>query len=106
MTTNYLLILFFQIMFNIFKVMEIKFTYENKINSLLINSVWINLVSLGSMYYSLEGLFNNDYVSIVFYILGSIIGKWFAMVHYNAIKDKLKPFFKKHTNEKRTKVSN
>jgi hypothetical protein len=93
-------------MFNIFKVMEIKFTYENKINSLLINSVWINLVSLGSMYYSLEGLFNNDYVSIVFYILGSIIGKWFAMVHYNAIKDKLKPFFKKHTNDKRSKVPN
>jgi hypothetical protein len=85
--------------------MEIKYTYENKIKSLLVNSVWINLVSLGSMYYSLDGLFNNDYFGIIFYIMGSIIGKWFAMVHYDAIKDKLKPIFQKN-ERKRTKVHN
>ncbi len=51
MIKNYLLILFFQIMFNIFKVMEIKYTYENKIRSLLLNSVWTSLVSLGATYY-------------------------------------------------------
>jgi hypothetical protein len=83
--------------------MEIKYTYENKIKSLLVNSVWINLVSLGSMYYSLDGLFKGDYLGIIFYISGSIIGKWFAMVHYEAIKDKLKPIFQKH-EKKRTKV--
>lgn len=97
--SNYLLILFFQIMFNIFKVMEIKFTYENKIKSLLVNSVWINLMALGSTYYSLDGLFRGDYIGILFYILGSILGKWFAMVHYEVIKDKLKPFFKKNEKE-------
>ena len=102
MMSNYLLILFFQVMFNIFKVMEIKFTYENKIKSLLINSVWINLMALGSTYYSLDGLFKGDYLGIIFYIAGSIIGKWFAMVHYDAIKDKLKPFFKRVENEERT----
>lgn len=92
-------------MFNIFKVMEIKFTYENKIKSLLVNSVWINLMALGSTYYSLDGLFRGDYIGILFYIIGSIAGKWFAMVHYEAIKDKLKPIFKKNEN-KRTKVPN
>lgn len=97
--TNYLLILFFQIMFNIFKVMEIKFTYENNIKSLLVNSVWINLMALGSTYYSLDGLFKGDYIGIVFYIVGSIIGKWFAMTHYESIKDKIKPFFKKNEKE-------
>ena len=96
---GYLLILFFQIMFNIFKVMEIKFTFENKIRSLLINSVWINLMALGSTYYSLDGLFKGDYIGVVFYIAGSIVGKWFAMVHYEAIKDKLKPLFKKNEKE-------
>ena len=96
---NYLLILFFQIMFNIFKVMEIKFTYENKIKSLLVNSVWINLMALGSTYYSLDGLFRGDYLGIIFYIMGSIVGKWFAMVHYDAIKEKLKPYFKRNNEE-------
>ena len=99
MIKNYLLILFFQVMFNIFKVMEIKFTYENKIKSLLVNSIWINLMALGSTYYSLDGLFKGDYIGIVFYIAGSIIGKWFAMVHYEAIKEKLKPFFKRNEQE-------
>ena len=99
MIKNYLLILFFQVMFNIFKVMEIKFTYENKIRSLLVNSIWINLMALGSTYYSLDGLFKGDYIGIVFYIAGSIIGKWFAMVHYEAIKEKLKPYFKRNDQE-------
>ena len=79
--------------------MEIKFTYENKIKSLLVNSIWINLMALGSTYYSLDGLFKGDYIGIVFYIAGSIIGKWFAMVHYEAIKEKLKPFFKRNEQE-------
>ena len=99
MIKNYLLILFFQVMFNIFKVMEIKFTYENKIRSLLVNTIWINLMALGSTYYSLDGLFKGDYIGIVFYIAGSIIGKWFAMVHYEAIKEKLKPYFKRNDQE-------
>lgn len=99
MMNNYLLILFFQIMFNIFKVMEIRFTYENKIKSLLVNSVWINLMALGSTYYSLDGLFRGDYLGIIFYIMGSIVGKWFAMVHYDAIKEKLKPYFKRNNEE-------
>ena len=98
MINNYILILFFQILFNIFKVMEIKYTYENKIKSLLMNSVWINIVSLGSMYYSLDGLFKGDYLGIIFYIMGSVVGKWFAMVHYESIKEKFKPF-KKNNNE-------
>ncbi len=78
--------------------MEIKYTYENKIKSLLMNSVWINIVSLGSMYYSLDGLFKGDYLGIIFYIMGSVVGKWFAMVHYESIKEKFKPF-KKNNNE-------
>lgn len=79
--------------------MEIRFTYENKIKSLLVNSVWINLMALGSTYYSLDGLFRGDYLGIIFYIMGSIVGKWFAMVHYDAIKEKLKPYFKRNNEE-------
>ena len=66
-------------MFNIFKVLEIKFTYENKITPLLINSVFINVVSLASVYFSLDRLFTGDFVVVIFYISGSVIGKWIAM---------------------------
>ena len=92
---NYLLILIFQIGFNIFKVMEIRYTYENKIPALLTNSIWINLMSLGSTYFSLDGLFKGDYLGIFFYVSGSIIGKWIAMTKYEKFKIKFLQIFKR-----------
>ena len=82
----YLIVLTFQILFNIFKVMEIKFTYENKLRALLINSVWINLVSLASVYFSLDRLFEGDWLVIPFYIGGSVLGKWIAMTKFENIR--------------------
>lgn len=86
---DYLLVLFFQILFNIFKVLEIRFTYENQLKRLLINSVLINLVSLASVYYSLERLFQNDWFVILFYISGSVIGKWIAMTKFENTRFKI-----------------
>lgn len=78
----YLVIFIFQVLFNIFKVLEIRFTYENKVNKLLVNSVWINLVSLAAVYYSLDRLFVGDLWVIPFYVMGSVVGKWIAMTKY------------------------
>ena len=86
---DYLLVLLFQILFNIFKVLEIKFTYENELKRLLINSVLINLVSLASVYYSLDRLFQNDWFVIIFYISGSVIGKWIAMTKFENTRFKM-----------------
>lgn len=86
---DYLLVLFFQILFNVFKVLEIRFTFENQLKRLLINSVLINLVSLASVYYSLERLFQNDWVVILFYISGSVIGKWIAMTKFENTRFKI-----------------
>jgi hypothetical protein len=88
----YLIIFIFQILFNIFKVLEIKFTYENKLKALLINSVLINLVSLVSVYYSLDGLFAGDLWVVPFYITGSVIGKWFAMTKFENTRFKVFKF--------------
>ena len=85
----YLIVLIFQILFNIFKVMEIKFTYENKLRALLINSVWINIVSLASVYVSLDRLFVGDWLILPFYIGGSVIGKWIAMTQIENIKSRI-----------------
>jgi hypothetical protein len=76
---NYILILLFQIGFNIFKVREIQLTYDKKVTPLLWNSVLINLISLASTYYSIDGLFNGDFGILPFYIGGSIVGKWIAL---------------------------
>ena len=65
---TYFVIFIFQLLFNIFKVLEIKYTYENKLIPLLLNTVWINLLSIGSVYYSLEGLLGGDVFVIVFYV--------------------------------------
>lgn len=75
----YIIVFLFQVIFNILKVFEIKFTYQNKINNLLVNSILINLVSLGSVYYSIDRLFNNDWWIILAYVLGSVLGKYIGM---------------------------
>ena len=86
----YILIFLSQLLFNILKVLEIKFTYENKINSLLINSVLINLVSIGSLFVSLERLFIGDWIVLPYYISGSLLGKWIGMTKISKLKNFLK----------------
>lgn len=85
----YIIIFIFQLLFNVLKVMEIKFTFENQLKKLLVNSVLINLVSLAGVYFSLERLFQNDWLVLPFYIGGSVIGKWIAMTKFENIRYKL-----------------
>jgi len=101
---NYIAILTFQIMFNIFKVLEIKFTYENQLNRLLINSVWINLVSLASVYFSLDSLLKGDMWVLPFYIGGSVLGKWIAMTQMDNLESKLFIFFRSKTEKPKRNV--
>ena len=88
----YIIIFIFQLLFNVLKVMEIKFTFENQLKKLLVNSVLINLVSLAGVYFSLERLFQNDWLVLPFYIGGSVIGKWIAMTKFENIRYKLFSF--------------
>jgi hypothetical protein len=101
---NYIAILTFQIMFNIFKVLEIKFTYENQLNRLLVNSVWINLVSLASVYFSLDSLLKGDMWVLPFYIGGSVLGKWIAMTQMDNLESKLFVFFRSKTEKPKRSV--
>jgi phospholipid N-methyltransferase len=73
----------------VFKTLEIKYTYEHKVKALLYNSVWINLVSLATSYLSLERMFHGDWLVMVFYISGSVIGKWLAMTQMENIRNKI-----------------
>jgi len=90
----YFLVFLFQVLFNIFKTMEIRYTYEQKVKALLYNSVWINLVSLASTYFSIQRLFAGDWLVVVVYIGGSILGKWMALIQLDIIKEKIKNLLK------------
>ena len=61
----------------------------------MLNSVWINLVSLASVYFSLDRLFEGDWWVIPFYIGGSVIGKWIAMTQVENIRYNIYKLFKK-----------
>lgn len=69
----------FQVLFNILKVLEIRYTLEKKIGKLMINSVYIGMVSLGAMFFSIDQLLKGNLLVILFYIAGSVLGKWIGM---------------------------
>jgi hypothetical protein len=91
----YLLVFILQILFNICKTLEIKLTYENKISLLLWNSVFINLISLTSTYFSIQGLLKGNFFIGGLYILGSVLGKWFSMKYYDNYRSMIYEFFKR-----------
>ena len=95
----YTLVFVFQFFFNIFKTLEIKYTYEHKVNALLLNSIWINLVSLGSTYFSLERLIAGEWSILIVYIGGSVVGKWVAMTKVEMYKKGIKRVYNKLKNK-------
>jgi hypothetical protein len=91
----YILVFLFQVLFNIFKTLEIKYTYEHRVKELMINSVWINLVSLGSVYFAIDSLFKGNWSVIIVYIAGSVVGKWVAMTKIIDYREKIYNLFLK-----------
>jgi hypothetical protein len=96
-----LIVFLSQTLFNIFKVLEIKYTYQNRVPELLINSVWINIVSLTSVYFSIESLLKGELRVVVFYIAGSILGKWIGMKLGNPRNQIWKSLFQKPSKRKK-----
>lgn len=69
----------FQVLFNIFKVLEIRYTLEKQVKKLMINSIYINIVALGSTFFSIDQLIKGNLLVIIFYIGGSILGKYIGI---------------------------
>ena len=85
-----------QTLYNIFKVLEIKYTYQNKVRALLLNSVWINLVALACTYYTIDDLLKGNFTIVIFYIAGSVLGKYLGMQLGNPRSQVWKKLFKQN----------
>jgi hypothetical protein len=91
-----IVVLVAQTLYNIFKVLEIKYTYQNKVGALLLNSVWINLISLVSTYYAIDDLLKGNFLIVIFYIAGSVLGKYLGMQLGNPRNQVWKKLFKQN----------
>jgi hypothetical protein len=56
------------------------------------------MVGLATTYFSIEGLRNGDYLIVIVYISGSVLGKWFAMTKMINYRFKIFDFFKQKDN--------
>lgn len=74
----YIIIFILQVVYNILKVEEIKYSYEGKTAKLVINSILLNLTALITTFYSVKLMLNGDFVISVIYIIGAAFGKWIA----------------------------
>ena len=83
---TYVLVFVTLFAFNILKTLEIRYTYQNKLKPILLNSIGINIVSLLSNYWSINSLLKGDYFVMVIYVGGSLIGKYVAMTYFNNTK--------------------
>lgn len=83
----YLIVFILQSIFNVLKVLEIKYSVTNRTKPLLINSVLISSLTIVVSYYSLEELFSGNWKIIFSYVDGSVVGKWFVLKYeYKFIK--------------------
>jgi hypothetical protein len=76
---TYILIFLLQVFFNILKVLEIRHAVHGKVKESLINSVLISSMTLASSYFSLDELFSGNWIVILFFVGGSVVGKWLTL---------------------------
>ena len=77
------LLFIFQFSINILRTLEIQYTYNKQINKSLINSLMINVISLASLYFSIDALIQGNLYMIASYIFGSFTGKFVSMKYMN-----------------------
>ncbi len=74
----YIIIFILQVVYNILKVEEIKYSYEGKTVKLVVNSIFLNITALFTTFYSVKFMLDGDFIVSIIYIIGSAFGKWLA----------------------------
>ena len=68
-----------QVLINILRVLEIKYTFQHNVPKLLLNTFWINMVWLVSTFMSIDALFKGNFLVVVMFLAGSVLGKYVGM---------------------------
>lgn len=81
---EYFLVFIFQVAFNILKVHEIKFSYEEQTKKLIFNSLMLNTLTILSLYFSMNLMLSGDWIVMVVFVFGGALGKWIATSNFNS----------------------
>ena len=76
---EYFLLALIQISFNLLKILEIKFSYDEDMKKTLIVGVLLSIVWLFSTAIGVSAVIKLDYVMMVVYVLSSTLGKVLAI---------------------------
>lgn len=88
----YVILAIIQIAFNILRILEIKYSYDEDIPKTLVIGFLMSIVWLMSTSLGVTAVLNLDYIMMIDYILSSLLGKYLAL--------KLRHYWKLKKNDK------
>ena len=87
---NYIFIFLLQVTFNIFKSLEIRYTYENRWAPILWVGFVLSVLMILGFYLSIGALLKGDWGVIVVYVGGSVLGKYLSfLINKKIYKNKI-----------------
>ena len=87
---NYIFIFLLQVAFNIFKSLEIRYTYENRLAPILWVGFVLSVLMILGFYLSIGALLKGDWGVIVVYVGGSVLGKYLSfLINKKIYKNKI-----------------
>lgn len=76
---EYVILALTQMLFNILKILEIKFSYDRDIKTTMFIGFALTIVWLFSTAFGVSAVIEMDYVMMAVYIIFSMIGKFLAL---------------------------
>jgi len=76
----FIIVFVLQVLFNIFKVFEIKYAYENNLKGLLITGGILSIINILGIYFSVGSLLSGNWKVVIVFVLGSLTGKYLSYV--------------------------
>jgi hypothetical protein len=76
---EYIILAFTQMLFNILKILEVKFSYDRDLKSTMLIGFALTIVWLFSTAFGVSAVIEMDYIMMAVYIIFSMIGKFLAL---------------------------
>jgi len=75
----YVLLAFIQITFNLLKILEIKYSYDENMKMTLLVGFFLAIVWLFSTAIGVSAVIKLDYIMMIDYVISSMFGKYLAL---------------------------